>query len=219
MNILTYYGQAEQDKFVCKILKNKTDGFFIEVGSHTPIRINNTYLLESSLNWTGIGFEFKRKKFERLYKKHRPNTNYVFGDAQQHNYREIFNTYNAPKNIDYLQLDIEPPIATLNVLKALDVQVMDDYKFATITFEHDYCKNKDIVPRNESREILEDRGYYLVFEDITNRQVSSVYEDWYVHPDLVDMDYVEKLQSDNLSNYGPGFGVVSKTLKWQDIVY
>ena len=55
MKPVKYNGQSEQDKFVCKILKNKTDGFFIEVGSNRPIRINNTYVLESSLNWTGIG--------------------------------------------------------------------------------------------------------------------------------------------------------------------
>jgi len=219
MKPVKYNGQAEQDKFVCNILNNKTDGFFIEVGSHTPIDINNTYLLESSLNWTGIMFEFQRKRFERMYKKHRPNSNHVFGDAQQHNYREIFNTYNAPQNIDYLQLDIEPPSKTLNVLKALDGQVMGDYKFATVTFEHDYCHAKDVGPRKESRKILKDRGYYLVFGDITNKEPRWVYEDWYVHPDLVDMDYVEKLQSDNLSNYGPGFGVISKTLNWQDIIY
>lgn len=219
MKKLNYNGQAEQDKFVCNILKNKTDGFFIEVGSRYPIRINNTYVLESSLNWKGIMFEWQKKRFEESYKLHRPNSNYVFGDAQQHNYREIFNTYNVPKNIDYLQLDIEPPRKTLNVLKALDGQVMGDYKFAIVTFEHDVgrCKNADL--RNESREILRDRGYCLVFGDITNGHPRWVYEDWYVHPNLVDMDYVEKLQSDNEANYGPGFRFIPKTLNWKDIEY
>ena len=220
MDNLKYNGQAEQDKFVCNVLKNKTDGFFIEVGSNHPININNTYVLESSLNWKGIMFEWQKEKFENLYKKHRPNSNYVFGDAQKHNYREIFDTYNVPQNIDYLQLDIEPPEKTLNVLKSLNEQVMDDYKFAVVTFEHDYCHQRNIFPRNESREIFKNRGYFLVFGDICNKEPKWVYEDWYVHPDLVDMEYVQALQSKNRSQYvNIGWKDITSTLNWQDIIY
>ena len=220
MDHLKYNGQAEQDKFVCNVLKNKTNGFFIEVGSNHPIEINNTYLLESSLNWKGIMFEWQKEKFENLYKKHRPNSNYVFGDAQQHNYREIFDTYNVPQNIDYLQLDIDPPHKTLNVLKALDQQIMDDFKFATITFEHDYCHTANLSFRNTSREILLNRGYYLVFGDIANKIPRNIYEDWYVHPDLVDMEYVQALQSKNRSQYVDSvWKEITSTLLWKDIIY
>ena len=219
MKNLDYNGQAEQDKFVCSILKNKANGFFVEVGSSHPIETNNTYVLENTLKWTGLMLEYKRATFEELYKEHRPNSNYIFGDAQQHNYQELFLKYNVPNEIDYLQLDIEPPENTLNVLKGLNEQVMASYKFAVITFEHDYYESRNMTPRNESRKILKDRGYYLVFEDITNTNPCFVYEDWYVHPDLVDMGYVEKLQSDNKANYGPGFGDIPKTLNWPSIEY
>ena len=219
MKTTKYNGQAEQDKFVCNILKNKTNGFFIEVGSQEPININNTYLLESSLDWKGLMFEWRREKFEDLYKEHRPNSNYIFGDAQKHNYREIFSKYNTPNHIDYLQLDIEPPEKTLNVLKSLNEQVMDDYKFAVVTFEHDYAHGQNIIPRNESREILNNRGYFLVLGDICNIEPKWVYEDWYVHPDLVDMEHVKALQSRNRSQYAEGFGEIASTLNWQDIIY
>ena len=147
------------------------------------------------------------------------HSNYIFGDAQNHNYYDIFDKYNVPHNIDYLQLDIEPPRKTLNVLKSLDEQVMDDYKFATITFEHDYCHTRDINPRNESRKILLNRGYYLVFQDICNADPQKVYEDWYVHPDLVDMDYIKTLQSKNESQYESGIAEIKLTLNWQNIIY
>lgn len=220
MKKLKYNGQAEQDKFVCNVLKNKTDGFFIELGSYHPINISNTYVLESALNWKGLMFELRREKFEDLYKEHRPNSNYLFGDAQQHNYREIFDAYNVPQNIDYLQLDIDPPHKTLNVLKSLNEQVMDDYKFAVVTFEHDYAHGQNIIPRNESREIFENRGYHLVFGDICNKKPRWVYEDWYVHPDLVDIEYVQSLQSKNQSQYdSTGFKEITSTLNWEDIIY
>jgi len=218
MDNLKYNGQAEQDKFVCNVLKNKTDGFFIEIGSNDPIIINNTYVLESSLNWKGIMFEWA-KKFEESYKLHRPNSNYVFGDARKHNYREIFDTYNVPQNIDYLQLDIDPPHKTLNVLQILDQQIMDDFKFATITFEHDYCHTASLSFRNTSRKILLNRGYYLVFGDISNKKPINIFEDWYVHPDLVDMDYVQALQSKNRSQYVSGFKEITSTLMSKDIIY
>lgn len=215
---MKFNGQARQDRFICNVLKNKTNGFFVEVGSSHPIHINNTYVLESSLNWKGLMFEYQQSRFEALYKQHRPNSNYVFGDAQLHNYQEIFDTHKVPQNIDYLQLDIDPPHKTLNVLKALDEQVMDEHKFSVVTFEHDY-RGTDIVPRNESRKILEARGYCLVFGDITNRKPNRVYEDWYVHPDLVDMEHVKALQHKNHSQYAQGFGEVASTLNWQDIIY
>ena len=43
-------------------------------------------------------------------------------------------------NLDYLQIDLEANNgSTLNTLKNLDDEVMNKYKFSTITFEHD-CK-------------------------------------------------------------------------------
>lgn len=215
---MQFRGQARQDEFVCNVLKNKTNGFFVEVGSSDPIDINNTYLLETSLNWRGLMFEREQDAWEALYKQHRPNSNYIFGDARLHNFRKIFDTHRVPQSVDYLQLDLEP-LHTLNVLKTLDKQVMDEYRFSVITYEHDYCHGKNIIPRNESRKILGARGYYLVFEDICNKEPRYVYEDWYVHPDLVDMEHVKALQSRNRSHRGPGHREITSTLNWQDIIY
>ena len=43
-----FKGQAEQDKFVLNMLKNKKNGFFLEIGSNHPININNSYILEKN---------------------------------------------------------------------------------------------------------------------------------------------------------------------------
>jgi hypothetical protein len=45
--------------------------------------------------------------------------------------------------------------------------------------------------REISRNIFKKRGYYRVFSDINNKG-ENPFEDWYVHPDLVDMDHVKK---------------------------
>ena len=53
-------------------------------------------------------------------------------------YKNLFETNNVPLNIDYLQIDLEVTDgSTLTTLKKLDREIMDNYKFAIITFEHD----------------------------------------------------------------------------------
>ena len=49
------------------VLKNKTNGTFVEIGSNHPIAGNNTYLMESKFNWKGLMIEYDRS-FEQLYK-------------------------------------------------------------------------------------------------------------------------------------------------------
>ncbi len=52
MNI-PFCGQALQDKFVVNVSGQKTGGTFLEIGSNDPILINNTYILEKSLQLDG----------------------------------------------------------------------------------------------------------------------------------------------------------------------
>ena len=69
-----FNGQAEQDKFVVNVLNNKKNGYFLEIGANHPIKINNSYLLETKYNWKGIMVECENE-FLPLYKQHRPNSN------------------------------------------------------------------------------------------------------------------------------------------------
>lgn len=51
------YSQFGQDVFLLDtLLKDKKDGFFVDVGGNDPIIGNNTYLLERN-GWTGLAFE------------------------------------------------------------------------------------------------------------------------------------------------------------------
>jgi hypothetical protein len=120
--------------------------------------------------------------------------------------------------------------STLNTLQLLDNTVFDKYKFATITFEHDiystmlYKTNKPFNPetRRLSREIFNNRGYIMVFDDVNNGG-ENPYEDWYVHPDLVDMNHINKLKDMNKNNYkdtpSMGLSYKMKSINYQDIIY
>jgi len=49
--------QLGQDLKVVNFYKEKTNGYFIEIGASDGIQLSNTYLLETSYNWTGICVE------------------------------------------------------------------------------------------------------------------------------------------------------------------
>ena len=54
--------QAHQESFVLNILKEKQNGFYLELGGGWPIKNSNTYLLETKYNWSGISFEIDLKR-------------------------------------------------------------------------------------------------------------------------------------------------------------
>ena len=211
-----YFGQAGQDKFVLNILKNKVRGFFLEIGSNHPININNSYLLETKYDWKGIMVEFNAS-FLPLYKTHRPNSIHVIDDATKIDYKALLETNNAPVNMDYLQIDLEVNNgSTIWTLQKLDQEILDLYKFATVTFEHDIYHTNFENTRIKSREIFLKHGYILLFPDINNEGLP--YEDWYVHPDLVDMNYINRLIENNQMNYVI-HPITGKTINWKTIVY
>jgi hypothetical protein len=211
-----YLGQANQDKFVLNILKEKKNGYFLEIGSFHPIDINNTYLLEKKYDWKGIMVEYE-SVFLPLYKEHRPNSIHIMNDARQVDYKNVFEKNNMPLSFDYLQIDLEADNgSTIKTLQKLDNEVFDTYKFATVTFEHDIYRTNFDNTRLESRNIFKKRGYVCVFEDI--RHVGNPFEDWYVHPDLVDMNYVNNLIENNKTYY-VNHPITGKTISWEDIQY
>ena len=137
------------------------------------------------------------KSFEELYKIHRANSIYTINDATKINYKELLDNNNFPKNMDYLQIDLDVNNkSTLNTLQLLNNTIMNDYKFATITFEHDiYCGNH-FNTREISRNIFCSKGNILVFPDVCVfwQDNYKPFEDWYVHPDLIDINYINLIK-------------------------
>tara|TARA_R100001594_G_scaffold62393_2_gene96681 strand:- start:634 stop:1365 length:732 start_codon:yes stop_codon:yes gene_type:complete len=213
---IKYHSQVGQDKFVLNALKFKTNGFFFEFGSQDPIKINNSYTLEKNFGWTGVMFEWD-EKYVPLYEKHRSeDTTFIIADATAINYKEVFPALKVEKELDYLQIDLESGMGTpLELLKKLDEEVLGEYKFATVTFEHDiYCARPNSTDnvgcaengwrpfdpdnfhkvRDGSREIFEKRGYVPVLKDVKcSKEHQNPFEDWWVHPDLVDMEHIQKI--------------------------
>ena len=159
------------------------------------------------------------------YKKFRPNSIHIINDATKIDYKNLLEINNVPLNLDYLQIDLEVNNgSTLNTLKKLNSEVMDKHKFATITFEHDIYHTNYLNTRLASRKIFEDRGYVRIFSDV-NYCGKNPYEDWYIHPDLVDIELVNSVIKKNKKKYKSNVvtqkqfenSPVKKSISWQDI--
>lgn len=189
------YSQSMQDLFVLSILNGKAQGTYLEIGSAHPQIGNNTYLLESTFNWIGIGIEIKTD-LVNLYNSTRTNKS-INKDAVTINYEEVLSTITKNNIVDYLQIDAEPATTTYEILKKIP---FDKYKFRVITYEHDYYADITQECRKLSRQYLESLGYKLVVNDIcSDKQKRCSYEDWWVYPDLVDSDLLLKMTSNDLS--------------------
>ncbi len=179
-NIENNWSQSMQDMFVLSMLDGKRDGVYVEIGADQPRVISNTYLLENNFDWSGVSFELDADKVT-YFNSIRKNK-CLSEDATLYDYKSLFEERNYPKQIDYLQLDIDPAEGTLRALKALP---LNDYRFSVITYETDvYSSGADI--QDEQIEILESHGYQLVAKNV--KCEGNPYEDWWIDPAIVSED-------------------------------
>jgi len=186
-------GQIGQDIFIMTCLRNKTGGTFLEIGSHHPAIINNTYFLETKYKWRGVMVEYN-EDFLDMYKFYRPNSVHVIMDATKVDYKKVLEENNFPLDMDFLQIDLEVSNkSTIETLEKLDREIMDTYTFATVCFEHDNYAgdtNDTNDTRRRSRVIFDRRGYLRIFADVDDM------EDWYIHPRLINDPSILGLKTD-----------------------
>lgn len=185
------YSQAGQDLFALWTSGFKKNGSYVEIGAHDPIRNSNSFLLEKNYGWRGVSVEI-HQSYAYFFNRRRTNP-CLEQDATCADYRAIFQKSNLPKEIDYLQVDIDPAIQSLRVLQSLP---LDNYRFRAITFEHDRYQAGDDVML-QSREILLAHGYVLLLPNIRN--IGLDFEDWWVDPTQVGEAILAKKQDKPLS--------------------
>jgi tetratricopeptide (TPR) repeat protein len=181
--------QVFQDMFVLMALDGKTNGKYLEIGANDPIDNSNTYILEKDFNWKGISLEIDSNLVNKFNGTR--NNFCLLQDATIANYDTILSDTNWGNDWDYLQLDCEP---SYNTFKTLLQIPFEKYRFAVITYEHDYYCDETKSYRDKSRRYLESKGYELAVDNISPDD-DSPFEDWWVHPDLVDKDVLNIIKS------------------------
>jgi hypothetical protein len=175
---------SRSEDFALDILDYKRDGYYVEMGSADPIKGNTTYKMETEYGWTGIGFDLD-ENLAQTYNEVRKNP-CLLHDATTFNFLKYFEENNYPKQLDYLQIDIEAPMDVAGRPKEAKGQPLlglinlplTQYRFSVISFEHEYLiyyKNKGV--RDAQREILDSLGYSLV--------ARIGHEDWWVDSTVI----------------------------------
>lgn len=187
------YSQAFQDIFCLIATNGKHDGTYLEIGAGDPLIGNNTYLLEKTYGWKGVSIEINSDlvdKFRNL------RSNRILGaDATKINYTKLLKESNYTNNhIDYLQLDCDPPGKTFEILLSIPFNL---FKFGVITYEHDYYLDITKSYREKSRNYLQSLGYKMVIGNVSLDD-STPFEDWWVHPDIIDPNIIDKLITYNM---------------------
>ena len=185
--IETNYSEAYQDMFVLTMLNGKRNGTYLEIGAGNCFYGNNTALLEEQFDWEGIALDID-ENFVQAHKNERKNPCFL-KDATLVNYNSFLSGLDFPNEIDYLQLDCDPPSVTYDILLSIPFET---YKFAVITYEHDHYCDETKSFQEKSKKYLESYGYVRVVNNISPDKFRS-YEDWWVHPDLIDNDVIEKM--------------------------
>jgi hypothetical protein len=190
-SIKNNYAQANQDLFVLSMLGGRRNGTWLEIGCGWPLHISNTALLEFDFDWAGVSIDtYQGVLNEWIGTRNNPTThaNALFVD-----FVKLFKDHGITKtDIDYLSLDCDPPAQTYEILLRIP---FDQYRFAVITFEHD-CDSK---VQQDAQEYLTQHGYKLIVKNLSDQGISWPYEDWYVHPDLVDHAKIAKHLADDNS--------------------
>ena len=185
------YSQAYQDMFVLAILNGKHNGTYLEIGAQEPFYQNNSALLETEFDWKGTSIEI-REDLCKKFAEERKNQ-ILCKDATKINYEKLLDEMNVGTDIDYLQVDCEPSKTTFEILTAIS---FEKYRFAVITYEHDHSVDITSSYRDKSRRFLKSYGYELVVKDVAFND-EYTFEDWWVHPDLVNSDIVSQMKSVN----------------------
>jgi len=192
-----FHSQAGQDEWVVNFFNSKKNGFFLDIGAHNGVDINNTYYLEKELNWNGICIEADPKIFDIL-KKNRKCTcvNSAISDKiEEINFIQdgfsgrisdsgnlklisstidlILNDYNVPNLIDYISLDVEGYES-----KVLSKFPFNKHEFILITVEHNlYTGSGD--NKQKIKDILINNGYVILHENVKHDNFE--FEDWYIN--------------------------------------
>lgn len=177
------YSQIGQDLFVKEILQEKKNGLFLDIGAAWPVYLNNTHLLEKNYGWTGVSMDLEAVYQNDWAHSGRKST-FLIQNALTADYESIIKGLlkeNNADRLDYVSIDLEPPIITLEALRKLPLNLC---RFSVITFEHDMYRTDpghsfdQLYTLRESRNLFSENGYKLVF--------ANMQEDWWVDGTLFD---------------------------------
>jgi len=184
--------QAGQDVFARYVLGRK--GTYLDIGSFRPTYHNNTRTLELE-GWTGLSIDYNDYTEEFKQKRNNP---FLHADVTNISWEATMNQFPfLEQTVDYISFDVDQATRP-----AFDRFPFDKIKFAAMTIEHDQYRVGTEL-RDHLRNKLTSLGYVMICGDVimppNAHETFGAFEDWWVNPELVDMDRMETIRSNNIT--------------------
>ena len=199
---MEFTSQIGQDRWVCEKLRNKRNGYFLDLGAFDGISFNNTYYLEKMLEWNGICVEPDKDIFQTLMKNRNclcvdkaisdVNGIVEFTKPGAHGYikkggellveaitiEKLLVDYSVPLMIDYISMDIE-----WQELQVLPMFPFSKYEVILWTIEHNlYSEGPET--KQAIKEIMIVNGYVMDRENV-GQDDGNAFEDWWINKKYV----------------------------------
>jgi hypothetical protein len=182
----TTYAQACQDRFALELVGPY--GFFLDLGAGwDEFAINSNTLLLEEHGWDGICVDGDSAHAERRQSKS-IRSKIICTYVPQTTIKEILDSNNAPKIIDYVSIDIDPVS-----VEALLNFPFNDYEFKVMTFEHDLYRAGS-TQKDAAYNILTKNGYVRLCNNVNvpeSMGLGLYFEDWWVNPKYFSQEFIE----------------------------
>lgn len=181
------YAQVCQDRFALELIG--PSGYFLDLGAGwDAVTLNSNTLLLEEMGWDGISVEGDPTHAERRKSKC-IRSKVVCTYIPQTTIKEILDSNNAPKVIDYVSIDIDPVS-----IDALNNFPFDEYEFKVMTFEHDIYRAGP-EQKNQAYELLTSKGYVRLCNNVNvpeSMGLGLYFEDWWVNPKYFSQEFIER---------------------------
>lgn len=180
------HSEAGQDVFAYKLLHEGqpiAQRSFLDIGSGYPVYRNNSYALEC-LGWSGVLVDIGDHKEACARERRSP---FVQADVKDPGWWPLVKAAGLPLPIvDFLSFDLDD-----DTIEIIDAFPFAEVQFRVITIEHDKYR---LGPQAQVkiRTVLESYGYEVICTDVSCD--AGPFEDWYVHPDLVDIELARSMR-------------------------
>ncbi|GKY91433.1 hypothetical protein MPSEU_000115600 [Mayamaea pseudoterrestris] len=207
-----FYSQARQDELILALLRNQTNGYFIDLAANDAHLLSNTAALEHSYNWTGLCIEPNPIYWYNLT-HYRPNCQVVASVVGKTRDDQVYFRYNAGDHGGIAdagfdngkrwqrESELVATVPLLEVLERNNVPTVIDYlsldvegaeSFILLNFPLEQYRIKIITAerlKGEIRSYLQNHGYEFV------KRLSTWGESLWVHSDYtheLDMEAVDR---------------------------
>ncbi len=170
-----FYSQDKQDKYLEEnVFKGYKHGFYVDVGAHDGIRINNTLYFEKNNGWKGINIEPIKSVYDKL-KVNRPNdinincavcnldgeTEFICNEGYTEMISGIKNTFD-PRHWNRLQFENRQMGSTTKIIK------VNTKKLETICDENNisHINYLSIDVEGAEFEVIKSINFDKVFVDV-----------------------------------------------------